>query len=77
VLGSSQRGKKQLKCVLERKKTRETLFTNHTSGGFLKTGASERLNQDKLFGLPQQVALIYTDDPIKCPNSWGDFLLLL
>jgi len=47
VLGSSQRGKKQLKCVLERKKTRETLFTNHTSGGFLKTGASERLNQDK------------------------------
>jgi hypothetical protein len=32
-----------------------------------KPGGSQTLNQDKSFGLPQQVASISTDDRIKCP----------
>ena len=69
-------GVKMCMAAVEGGKTIEMCFREKPGKHFLqiiqvmvfeKTGASQRLIQDKSFSLPQQVALISTDNPIKCP----------
>jgi hypothetical protein len=58
-LAAESEGKQPIEMCFFRRKRGKLFFTNHIKKTWL--------DHDKSFCLPQQVALISTDDPIKCP----------